>query len=157
MTEFSTRGGQMLRRLPPGARVVYAGFLVFLLLGLVSAALLHADAMGFDRAATYWRGDEAQMLYPKSYRQLLELTHFHLFTEPVVWLVVAHLYQLSGGRGWIILGTLGAIGAQVALPWVVTYVSPAPAVLLLPATVGVVGGLLWMIVASLRELAAPRS
>ncbi len=157
MTEFSARGSQVLRRLPVGARIVYAGFLLFLLLGLASSALLHADSMGLDAAAAYWRGDEAAMLYPKSYRQLLELTHFHLFTEPVVWLVVAHLYQLSGGRGWITLGTLGAIALQVALPWVVTYLSPAPAVLLLPATAAVVAGLGWMSVASLRELAVTRS
>lgn len=157
MTEFSARGSQVLRRLPVGARIVYAGFLVFLMVGLATTALLHADSMGLDAAAAYWRGDEAAMLYPKSYRQLLELTHFHLFTEPVIWLVVAHLYQLSGGRGWITLGTLGAISVQVALPWVVTYVSPAPAALLLPATALVVAGLGWMGVASLRELAVTRS
>lgn len=158
MREFQGRG-HLLRRLDPGARLVYGGFLVFLLAGLVTTALLHADSMGLDAAtaATWWRGDEAQMAYPKSYRQVLELTHFHLFTEPVVWLVVAHLYHLSGGRGVVSLGTLVAIGVQIALPWVVTFGSASAAVLLLPTTALVAIGLGWMIVASLVEMAWARS
>lgn len=153
MREFATRG-PALRRLDRGAKVVYTGFLVFLLCGLLSAALLHYDSMGLSaaQATAYWRGDEANMVYPKSYRQLLELTHFHLFTEPVVWLVVAHLYHMGRGRGVVSLGTLGAIGAQVALPWLVSYVSPAFGVLFAPVSLAVVGGLLWMIGDSLREL-----
>jgi hypothetical protein len=156
MRDFTGRGN-VLRRLDPGARLVYGGFLLFMLAGLTSAALLHADSMGASvaSAAAYWRGDEAAMIYPKSSRQVLELTHFHLFTEPVVWLVVAHLYHLSGGRGWVSLGTLLAIGLQIALPWLVT--GGAGAALLLPATAAVTLGLVWMSLASLREMVAPRS
>jgi hypothetical protein len=162
MKEFAQtdrRKGGALRRLDPGARRVYGAFLVFLFLGLVSAALLHYDGMGVTATAAtaYWRGDEAAMVYPKSYRQILELTHFHLFTEPLVWLVVAHLYQLSGGRGWLSMATLGAIGMQIALPWVVSFVTPAAGVLLLPITLVVAGGLGWMILDSIRELLWARS
>ncbi len=153
MREFSTRG-PALRRLDRGARIVYSAFLAFVLLGLVTAALLHYDGMGASAATAtaYWRGDEAAMVYPKSYRQILELTHFHLFTEPVVWLTVAHLYHMGGGRGLVSLGTLGAIACQVALPWLVAYVSPGFGVLLLPVTAAVVVGLVWMCADSLREL-----
>lgn len=153
MKEFA-RTTSALRRLDVGARRVYGAFLVFLFLGLVSAALLHYDGMGLSAATAtaYWRGDEAAMVYPKSYRQILELTHFHLFTEPLVWLVVAHLYQMTGGRSWLAMGTLAAIGAQVALPWLVAYVTPAAGMLLLPITLAVAGGLAWMILDSLREL-----
>jgi hypothetical protein len=148
-----------LRRLDPGARLVYAGFLAFLFCGLIAAVLLHYDGMGVSAATAtaYWRGDESQMVYPKSYRQILELTHFHLFTEPVVWLVVAHLYHLGRGRGWISMGTLAAIGAQIALPWAVAYATPAVGVLLLPITAAVVLGLGFMIVDSLYELWCARS
>lgn len=162
MREFAQtdrRKGGAVRRLDPGARRVYGAFLVFLFLGLVSAGLLHYDGMGASAATAtaYWRGDEAAMVYPKSYRQILELTHFHLFTEPVVWLVVAHLYQMSGGRGWLAMGTLAAIGAQIVLPWVVAYGTPAAGVLLLPITLCVALGLGWMILDSIRELLWVRS
>ena len=158
MREFAGRA-PALRRLDRGARLVYAAFLAFLLAGLVSATLLHLDGMGTSAsgAAAWWRGDEAEMAYPKSYRQILEITHFHLFTEPIVWLVVAHLYHLSGGRALVSLGTLAAIGAQIALPWGIAYGPAALSVLALPVSVAVVAGLCWMIVDSLRELWASSS
>ncbi|MFN7142652.1 MAG: hypothetical protein ACK4YP_02670 [Myxococcota bacterium] len=158
MREFTGRG-PALRRLDRGARVVYSAFLVFLLVGLATAGLLHWDGMGATAAGatTYWRGDEPAMVYPKSFRQILEVTHFHLFTEPVVWLVVAHLYHMGGGRGLVSLGTLGAIALQIALPWCVSYVSPVFGALFLPVTAGVVLGLAWMIVDSLREMWSSRS
>lgn len=152
MREFNQRSA-MLRRLDRGPRMVYSVFLVFLLVGMVTGALLHVDGMGLDAATAtaYWRGDEAVMAYPKSYRQLLELTHFHLFTEPVVWLVVAHLYHMGGGRGAVSMATIVAIGLQIALPWSVTYAGFG-GVLLLPVTAVVVLGLVWMMVDSLREM-----
>lgn len=139
-----------LARLGLGARLVYSGYLVLSVLGLLSAALLHLDGMGLGagQAAAYWRGDEAAMLYPKSYRQLVELTHFHLFTEPVTFLVAAHLYNLgteSGRRKAILSGaTLLAMALQIALPWGVVYLSPALAVLFVPVHVVLLGGLLYM-------------
>ena len=153
MREFAQKGS-VLRRLDRGGKIVYTAFLVFLLLGLLSAALLHADSMG-ARAATaaaYWNGDEAGMVYPKSPRQVLELTHFHLFTEPLIWLVVAHLYHMGRGRALVSLGTLLSMGVQIALPALITLVSPACSLLALPATAGLLLGLCWMIAASLKEL-----
>ena len=153
MREFAQKGS-VLRRLDRGPKIVYTAFLCFLLLGLLTSALLHADSMGSSAAsaAAYWNGDEAGMVYPKSPRQILELTHFHLFTEPLIWLVVAHLYHMGRGRALISLGTLLSMGAQIALPWLITQASPAFSLLSLPATAGLVVGLCWMITASLREL-----
>jgi hypothetical protein len=60
-----------------------------------------------------------------TYRKLLEVTHFHLFTVPVFLLIVAHLFLLTGLRpstkaAWIVAGWLSAL-AHVAAPWVVRY------------------------------------
>ena len=154
MKDFLGKPGA-LRRLDPGARFVYAGFLIFLLVALAATVLLHVDGMGTATSTTaaWWRGDEAAMLYPKSYRQLLELTHFHLYTEPITWLVVAHLYALSGrARGWIIAGTLAAIGTQIALPWLVTYGGAGFAWLFPVVSIAVVIGLAFMAVAALKEM-----
>jgi hypothetical protein len=144
------KGPTPLGRLDVGGRLVYTAFLAFTAGGLLSAALLHADGMGTSAAtaAAWWRGDEAQMTYPKSYRQLLELSHFHLFTEPVSFLVVAHLYQLGGDplqRRIIVTSiTLLAMAVQLALPWAVTYASAAFAVLLVPCHAALLGGILYM-------------
>jgi hypothetical protein len=157
LKDFIGRGG-VLRRLDAGGRLVYTAFLLLTLAGLLTAALLHGDGMGTDAAtaAAYWRGDEAQALYPKSYRQLLELTHFHLFTEPVTWLVVAHLYALGGGsrgvRAGVIVGTLLAMAVQIALPWAVVYAGAGFATLLIPANMLMGVGLLGMAAVSIRDM-----
>jgi hypothetical protein len=60
-----------------------------------------------------------------TYRKLLEVTHFHLFTVPVFLLIIAHLFMLTGlGAGakvaWIASGWLAAI-AHLLAPWIVHY------------------------------------
>ncbi len=163
MKDFIQKSPSVLRRLDVGAKVVYTGFLVLSALGLLTAALLHADGMGFsaESGAAWWRGDEAAMVYPKSYRQLVELTHFHLFTEPVTFLVLAHLYNLGGGpvrrRVIVTAATLASILLQVALPWLVAYVSAAFAWLLIPVHTVLLLGLGTMIVAAIGEMWVPRS
>lgn len=163
MKDFIQKSPSVLRRLDVGAKVVYSGFLVLSALGLLTAALLHTDGMGFSSAsgAAWWRGDEAAMTYPKSYRQLVELTHFHLFTEPVTFLVLAHLYNLGGSpvrrRVFVTAATLGSILLQVALPWLVTYLSAGFAVLLIPVHTVLLLGLGTMILSAMGEMWAHRS
>lgn len=161
MREFWLRPGA-LRRVDVGGRVLYSAFLVFTVAGLLTAALLHGDGMGASVAQTaaYWRGDEAQMLYPKSYRQLVELTHFHLFTEPVTFLVVAHLYNLTGDaakrKAVAAVLTLVGMTLQIGLPWLVTYVGAGWAALFLPAHAALTAGLLYMSGVALLDMWWPR-
>lgn len=158
MKDFVARAPSYLRRLDQGAKLVYTGFLLLTALGLLTAALLHGDGMGMtaEAAAAYWRGDEAQMTYAKSYRQLLELTHFHLFTEPVTFLVLAHLYNLGGDtlrrRAIVSVATLGSIVLQIALPWLVVYASATFSVLVLPVHIVLVGGFAYMTAHATREM-----
>lgn len=150
MKDFQTRAPNGLRRLDPGARALYGAYLALTALGLCSAALLHVDGLGLDAetATTWWRGNDADA-YPKSYRQLAELTHFHLFTEPVALLVVAHLYALGTDTGRrksaAILLTAAAIVLQVALPWVTAYVTPLGGWAFLPVHTLLLGGFAYMI------------
>jgi hypothetical protein len=60
-----------------------------------------------------------------SYRKLLEVTHFHLFTMPVVLLIVGHLFLATGLRdraklAWLIAGCT-SVFLHLATPWVVRY------------------------------------
>lgn len=150
MKHFEGKAPNALRRLDLSARLLYTAFLGFTLLGLFSAGLLHVDGMGTSgaEAALYWRGDDTGMSYPKSFRQLTELTHFHLFTEPVALLVVAHLYNLGGdarGRKLAAIGgTVVAMAVQIGLPWGVAYGSAALGALMWPASLALVGGFLYM-------------
>jgi hypothetical protein len=60
-----------------------------------------------------------------TYRKLLEVTHFHLFTMPVVLLIVGHLFFATGLSPRAKLGWISAASATVALhiatPWLVRY------------------------------------
>jgi len=58
-----------------------------------------------------------------SYRKLLEVTHFHLFTMPVVLLIVGHLFLATGlseraKRAWLIAGVV-SVSLHLATPWLV--------------------------------------
>jgi hypothetical protein len=60
-----------------------------------------------------------------SYRKLLEVTHFHLFTMPVVLLIVGHLFLATGlggaaKLGWIVAGAASVV-MHLATPWLVRY------------------------------------
>jgi len=58
-----------------------------------------------------------------SYRKLLEVTHFHLLTMPVVLLIVGHLFLATGlseraKRAWLIAGVV-SVSLHLATPWLV--------------------------------------
>jgi hypothetical protein len=68
-----------------------------------------------------------------TYRKLLEVTHFHLFTMPVVLLIVGHLFfatALSPGAklGWVAAAS-GSVVLHIATPWLVRYASTRLAIL----------------------------
>jgi len=68
-----------------------------------------------------------------TYRKLLEVTHFHLFTMPVVLLIVGHLFfatALSPRAKLSWVGTASAtVFLHIATRWLVRYVSPGLAFL----------------------------
>ena len=71
--------------------------------------------------------DEAQpkLVMAVTYRKLLEVTHFHLFTVPVFLLIIAHLFMLTGlsptaKAAWIVAAWLSAL-LHLAAPWLVRY------------------------------------
>src|SRR5262249_31544363 len=60
-----------------------------------------------------------------TYRKLLEVTHFHLFTVPVFLLIIAHLFMLTGLSStaklvWIALGWLSSL-LHLGAPWLIRY------------------------------------
>ncbi|HMF43236.1 MAG TPA: hypothetical protein VKQ32_21340 [Polyangia bacterium] len=65
------------------------------------------------------------IVVPMSYRKLLEVTHFHLFTMPVVLLIVGHLFLATGlgdraKLAWLIAAS-ASVAAHLATPWIVRY------------------------------------
>jgi len=73
--------------------------------------------------------NEAQepLVVTVTYRKLLEVTHFHLFTMPVVFLIVGHLFLATALAdrtkfSWMVAGG-ASVTLHLAAPWLVHYVS----------------------------------
>jgi hypothetical protein len=87
-----------------------------------------ASNSGADAGPKMELPDEAQppkLVVAVSYRKLLEVTHFHLFTVPVFLLIIAHLFMLTGLSSrakaiWIVAAWLSAL-LHLAAPWLVRY------------------------------------
>jgi hypothetical protein len=60
-----------------------------------------------------------------SYRKLLEVTHFHLFTVPVFLLIIAHLFMLTGLaptlKLWFIAAGFASSLLHLGAPWAIRY------------------------------------
>src|SRR5258708_36777279 len=92
MKAFSRRGFQ-LREASLESRIAYTGFLALMLPGVGSLAALSIGRMGLSARsiAAYYRGGESEMAFPKTFWQLMETSHFHLFSIPLELLILSHL------------------------------------------------------------------
>jgi hypothetical protein len=63
-----------------------------------------------------------------SFRELAEITHFHLFTMPVVFMILIHvLYLTNASHTLKIIITWAGFGGvllDLVSPWLVTFISP---------------------------------
>ena len=162
MREFG-KSGFRLAQLSNDAKVVYIGFLIFIGLGFTTLGLFQVVRIGptLHRIAAHYRGGELEqgMAFPKSFAELLELTHFHTFMMGVVFLILAHLVIAADLSRWLRMlfiglagiGSLGDIGSY----WLIRYVSSAWAVLQLLSWIAMWVGYGGMIMATLWALRLP--
>jgi hypothetical protein len=139
--------GFRLWNLSVEAKLVYSCFALFALLALASSALFYEDLVGTGARGirAYYAGEEAGSAAPSrgggpeialpderpsitvavTYRKLLEVTHFHLFTVPVFLLIIAHLFMQTGlSTRWKaiwIAATWASAFLHLAAPWLVRY------------------------------------
>jgi len=117
MQVFARRGFQ-LRTASLQTRLAYTCFVALLLPGIASLVALSIGRMGLSpRAiAVYYRGGESEMSFPKQFWQLAEVCHFHLFSIPVVVLILAHLLGATpaSARLRIALTVTTYVGALLA-------------------------------------------
>jgi hypothetical protein len=131
------------------AKLVYTGFGLFALLAIGVSMLFYEDLVGprTSGVAGYYAGTRPAATAPATgggpaielpeeptgeritvavtYRKLLEVTHFHLFTVPVFVLIIAHLFMLTGvssaaKTAWIAIGWASSL-VHLAAPWVIRY------------------------------------
>lgn len=78
--------------------------------------------------ADHYRGSDATFGEPMSFRELAEITHFHLFTMPVVFIILVHVMYLTnashGLKAAMTWGGFGGVILDLISPWLISYVSP---------------------------------
>lgn len=135
MQVFARRGFQ-LRTASLETRVAYTGFLVLTVLGLATlVALSMRVGVTPGAIAAYYRGADSELAFPKTFWQLVETSHFHLFTVPVVMLILSHLLfgtpTSTRLRVALTIATFAGASLEVLSPWLVRYIAGAFAYALL--------------------------
>lgn len=160
MQVFARRGFQ-LRTASLETRLTYSCFLALTLPGLVTLVALSAGRIGWTphAIAVYYRGGESEMSFPKQFWQMVEVSHFHLFSIPVVVLILSHLVsstQLSV-RARIVLTVTTYLGValELAAPWAVRYVAGGFAYALIAGWALLAAGMSCMVVISLASMWGP--
>src|SRR5678816_3387493 len=78
-------------------RLLYTLFLLLMLAGFLFSFFWAHSMTGLSPAgiADHYRGSDATFGEPMSFRELAEVTHFHLFTMPVVFMILVHVMFLT--------------------------------------------------------------
>ncbi len=139
-------------------RLLYTLFLLFLLTGfLFTFFWAHSmTSLSLQGIADHYRGSDATFGEPMSFRELAEVTHFHFFTMPVVFIILVHVLYLTGAREGLKIGMtwmafLG-VGLDLVSPWLITYLSPIFALTMITGDFLMLGSFLVMLVVPLYEM-----
>lgn len=106
--------------------------------------------------AEHYRGSDTTFGEPMSFRELAEITHFHLFTMPVVFMILIHVMYLTGAshmlKAAITWAGFGGVMLDLLSPWLISYVSPIFVVSMLTGDTLMTISFLVMMVVPLYEM-----
>ncbi len=128
MRNFNTRF--RLRDSDRHIRLLYTQFLLLMLVGFAFSFFWAHDMTGLlpQGVADHYRGSDATFGEPMSFRELAEVTHFHLFTMPVIFMILVHVLYLTNAspaiKVWMTWLSFGGVVLDLGSPWLITYISP---------------------------------
>lgn len=160
MQAFARRGFQ-LRTASVETRLAYTSFLLLMLPGIATLVALSVGRMGLSPAAivAHYRGGESEMSFPKTVWQLVEVSHFHLFTVPIVVLILSHLLYgtPASARLRIWLTSITFLGAflDAVGPWALRYLSAGFSYVLLIGWIFLAGGAFMIVMLTLLAMWGP--
>ena len=128
MRQFNTRF--RLRDSDRHVRLIYTLFLFFMLAAFgFSFFWAHSmTELSPRQVAEHYLGSDATYGEPMSFREIAEITHFHLFTMPVLYLILIHVLYLTEAshrtKVWTTWASFGGVFLDLLSPWLIRYVSP---------------------------------
>lgn len=160
MQVFVRRGFQ-LRAASFETRMAYTGFLALMVPAVATLIALSFGRTGWNPTAiaAHYRGGDSEMSFPKNFWQLMEVSHFHLFTVPVVVLILSHLLFgtpfSSRVRVWLTVATFTGAFVDAVGPWAVRYLAGGFAYLLIGGWILLGGGAAMIVVLTLFSMWSP--
>lgn len=134
MKEFQNQK-MAIHRLSKPTRFVYSAFLTFSLISYVVMIVIATQRAGWfpGGVSDYFLGNEARDTYPKTTGELLEVSHFHLFTIPLMLLVQGHIFVMSSFSKkwihWVVTASFISGAFYITGPWLVIYIGPSTAII----------------------------
>jgi hypothetical protein len=156
MRNFNTRF--RLRDSDRHIRLLYTLFLFLMFVGFAFSFFWAHSMTGLSPQgiADHYRGSDATFGEPMSFRELAEITHFHLFTMPVVFMILVHVLYLTAASPSFKLGTtwmaFGGVMLDLVSPWLISYVSPLFVFTMLMGDLSMTVGFLIMMAIPLYEM-----
>jgi hypothetical protein len=156
MRNFNTRF--RLRDTDRHIRLLYTLFLLLMLAGFAFSFFWAHSMTGLSPQgiAEHYRGSDNTFGEPMSFRELAEVTHFHLFTMPVVFMILVHVLYLTAASPTIKFGTtwtaFGGVMLDLVSPWLISYVSPVFVLTMLTGDILMTVGFLIMMAIPLYEM-----
>ncbi len=162
MREFLQPANRGLSVLQPATRFSLALLLGFALASYVVMLLLGLSRSGLtpESIHTYYAGAHPDEGKPAG--ELLELTHFHLFSMPMLLFVLGHVFLMCRWPGmrqrrWVVLAGFVGAACDLAAPWLVIHGGLACAWVKIAGRLLLAPSLLTMTLVPLWEIArAPR-
>jgi hypothetical protein len=111
-------------------RLILGCFLVFVVLLWVTNTLLFFSQMSFTPASVvaFYRGSDAAFTQPRSFKVLLEISHFHLFAMGILVLTMTHLVLFAPigmrTKAWLVIVSFASALADEAAGWLVRFGHP---------------------------------
>jgi hypothetical protein len=139
-------------------RLVYTFFLLLMLAGFAFSFFWAHSMTGLSPQgiADHYRGNDATFGEPMSFRELAEITHFHLFTMPVVFMILVHVLYLTMASEAIKVSMtwlgFGGVLLDLVSPWMISYLSPVFVVTMLTGDLLMTVSFVVMMVIPLYEM-----
>ena len=114
------------------------------------------NGLSYDGVVAHYLGSDATFGEPKSFHELAEITHFHMFTMPIVFLILVHIFFLTMAPIWLKITmayvAFAGVGLDLLSPWLIRYVSEVFALTLLLGDCFMIGSFAIMSAIPLYEM-----
>lgn len=137
MTQYFAYQRFKLWRAPLQTRVLLTLFNSMIVIATAVGMIMYRVRTGLTAAGArdYYLGNEAtarpgqEMLFARSFRELLDVTHDHAFSQPFLFFVLCHIFALTRVSDrvkiTVYVVSFGSVLVDLASPYLIRYVSPA--------------------------------